>query len=207
MRSKLSRMASRQERAHSAPRRSGSDREFKTKDCTVPMIIPPACEGWKVVQVSPQQSGRAIDGLKRGGYHVWRPRLTTWITSARLRLRSKVNRALFPSYLFAAPDRPTCAMLQVMEVTRIIGDVPSRMVHDLARRESEGEFDGTTAPPERERIPVGTPVVITGGPFAGFEGIISKSDQDRDQVLMEMCGRLTKVDVDAGHVSVSQKAV
>lgn len=205
MRSKMSRLMAQKSKGRAAPSRA--DKEFKIKDCTVPFVAPAECSGWQVVQVRPQQEGHAIDGLRRGGYHVWRPRLTTWITSARLRIKSKVNRALFPSYLFVAPDAPRCAILAVMEVSMIVGDVPARLVMDLARREGAGEFDSTAAPPPVPIIPQDTPVRILSGPFASFEGIISKSDAERCAVLIEILGRMTSVEVDAGMVEALPVAV
>ena len=193
-------------------------------DETKPLEPAPVASGWVVLMVEPRMEGKAATALRDAGYVAWFPQTVEETKNEKRKVRRKVNRPLFPRYLFAgAPlaggwlsegdgygDRsnpalralsrlcgPAIGMGDCDHVTVIVGPVPSALLANLSDRQCEGEFE------QREIISQfgkNSRVRVTEGPFAGLDGIVHRSQGRRVEVLMSFLGSERRIPLDASQV-------
>lgn len=193
-------------------------------DETKPLEPAPAASGWVVLMVEPRMEGKAATALRDAGYVAWYPQTVEETKNEKRKVRRKVNRPLFPRYLFAgAPVAagwlsdgdgyggsgnpaikalarlcgPAIGMGDCDHVTVIVGPVPSALLANLSDRQCEGEFE------QREIISQfgkNSRVRITEGPFAGLDGIVHRSKGRRVEVLMSFLGSERRIPLDASQV-------
>lgn len=198
-------------------------------DETVPLEPAPAATGWVVLMVEPRMEGKAATALKDAGYVAWYPQTVEELRSERRgqRIRRKVNRPLFPRYLFAGATAaggwisegdgygcggnpslralsrlcgPAIGMGDCDHVSAIIGPVPAALLANLSDRQTEGEFEQKAT---ISQFGKSTRVRITEGPFAGLDGIVHRSDGRRIEVLLTFLGAPTKATISAGQVEAA----
>lgn len=199
-------------------------KEWREVDETKPLHPAPAASGWVVLMVEPRMEAKASEALRDAGYVAWHPQTVEVTQDTRRKVRRKVNRPLFPRYLFAAAPvaggwlsegdeyggsgnpalkalarlcGPAIGMGDCDHVTVIVGPVPSALLANLSDRQCEGEFE------QREIISQfgkNTRVRITEGPFAGLDGIVHRSQGRRVEVLMSFLGSERRIPLDASQV-------
>ena len=197
-------------------------------DETKPLEPAPVASGWVVLMVEPRMEGKAATALRDAGYVAWFPQTVEETKNEKRKVRRKVNRPLFPRYLFAgAPVAagwlsegdgyggsgnpalkalarlcgPAIGMGDCDHVTVIVGPVPSALLANLSDRQCEGEFvKRDTAP---RQFGPGTAVRVTEGAWSSFDGIVERSVKDRVRILTEAFGRKTPIVVDIDQVEAA----
>jgi transcription antitermination factor NusG len=134
------------------------------------------------------------------------------VFSPRLRIRRQTRRgaiwfveALFPGYLFARfnPEQSMLLVRSAPGVKAVVGfgaKVP--IIREEVIEELRSQFDENEVHEVPEEIQPGDEVTIAGGPFHGFsaEVLNVRSATGRVQVLLEMLGRCTPVELSADQV-------
>lgn len=199
-------------------------KQWRYIDETKPLEPAPVASGWVVLMVEPRMEGKAATALRDAGYVAWFPQTVEETKNEKRKVRRKVNRPLFPRYLFAAVPvaagwlsegdgyggsgnpalkalarlcGPAIGMGDCDHVTVIVGPVPSALLANLSDRQCEGEFE------QREIISQfgkNSRVRITEGPFAGLDGIVHRSQGRRVEVLMSFLGSERRIPLDASQV-------
>jgi transcriptional antiterminator RfaH len=157
---------------------------------------------WFAVYTKPRQERIARDHLARQGFHCFLPEAHNPF-QRRTSVRQPRVEALFPRYLFLSAI-PQVQDLAVVRSTRGVtglvrsGHEPLR-VPEAIISELETRLDPETGLVRMEPIPLkqGDRVRVFDGPLSGFEGILEAgSGERRTMVLMELLGRLSRVEVD-----------
>lgn len=217
MRAKLSRLShARQPRTW----RDHNGRQWRDLDETSPLTAAPEASAWLALIVAPRMEDAAAEALRDAGYIAWYPQTVETVTRQWRRVRVKVNRPLFPRYVFAAAAEPTggvykvvgmggsgsaakgahgpsLGMLDCDHVVRIVGAVGPGLMADLSRRQAGGEFVADLRQSIYRR---GSRVRIIDGPFQGLDGIVHRAEGERVEVLMQIFATETKVRFEAGQV-------
>ena len=113
------------------------------------------------------------------------------------RRKVKVEKPLFPGYIFASFDREgRLNLLKTNNIVRILKPESERqLLHELAQVRKALSLDptlGTCA-----ALKKGRRVRITAGPFMGVEGVISSlKAKAKVRLNVEMIGRAVAVDID-----------
>lgn len=113
--------------------------------------------------------------------------------------------ALFPGYLFAWFD-PKCSMQAikrtpgistVVHFGTITPSIPEEVIADLRTQFSDNNIEEIG-----DDIRAGDEVKIVDGPFRGQDASVLRimSASDRVQVLLEVLGRITPVEIDRGQI-------
>jgi transcription elongation factor/antiterminator RfaH len=122
--------------------------------------------------------------------------------------RSSKIRPYFPGYLFVRADLEATGLSALQWIPGAVGlvsfdgqpgTVPDHVIRELRQRVEQIEAaGGLTA----DGLKPGDQVRITHGPFAGYEAIFDMrlSGSERVQVLLEMLGRLVKVQTHANAI-------
>jgi len=200
---------------------------WRDLDDTKPLEPAPAASGWVVLMVEPRMEGKAAQALTDAGYVAWFPQTVEEIKDERRKLRRKVNRPLFPRYLFAGAAAPAgwlsegdgygysanpalralsrlcgpaIGMGDCDHVSAIIGPVPAALLANLSERQGMGEFEVQTAVSQFGK---NTRVRIMEGPFAGFDGIVRRSVKGRVEVLVSFFGADRPVTFETGQVEAA----
>jgi len=150
----------------------------------------PAPEAWYVVQTKPRQELRAREHLERQGFQCVLPLLR--VEKIRRGTRQWVDEPLFARYLFIELGGENVrwnVLRSTRGVTQLVqfGGVPAKM-----------PANWVSAFQSRDRACVhlfeqGQRVLVTDGPFTGFEGIYELADgETRAIVLLEMLGKPCK---------------
>lgn len=217
MRAKLSRLShARQPRTW----RDHNGRQWRDLDETSPLVAAPEASAWLALIVAPRMEEAAAEALRDAGYIAWYPQTVETVTRQWRRVRVKVNRPLFPRYVFAGDaeatggvskvvgmggsgcatkgaNRPSLGMLDCDHVVRIVGAVGPGLMADLSRRQAGGEFVTELRQSLYRR---GSRVKIIDGLYQGLDGIVDRATDARIKALVEMMGRLVPVELDAGQV-------
>lgn len=164
---------------------------------------------WLCLRSQPKHEHIAAAHLRRmvEGIEVFCPRL-------RIRRRTRRGaawfvQAVFPGYLFARFD-PSASMLLVRAVpgvTTVVSfgtqmpAIPPEVILGLRTHFDENEFHEV-----QEEIQPGDEVTIAGGPFHGLTAAVLnvRSANGRVQVLLDMLGRCTPVELSREQVVVEK---
>jgi transcriptional antiterminator RfaH len=164
---------------------------------------------WYVIQSKPHKENQLSSYLETQGFEVFYPTIEVKPVNPR---SSKI-RPYFPRYMFVRTDLEEVGISALQWVPGAIGlvqfqgyaaPVPDNVIIEIRRRMAGIQAAGGV---QLDGLKQGDPVQITHGPLAGFEAIfdLQLSGAERVQVLLEMLGRLVKVQVQAGAIEKRRK--
>lgn len=164
------------------------------------MTLPTPC--WYVVQLRPNAGTIAIRNLQRQGFRVFAP--FEEVTRRRGHRFVRVNKPLFPGYLFVALDPDNAgwrAINSTFGVCRLVCSasdsptmVPDGLVSGLMQRCDPA---GRLLP--ADHFAAGEVVRIAEGPFAEYVATIERmSPGERAWVLLDIMGKQTRVTMRPG---------
>lgn len=154
-------------------------------------------KSWYLIHTKPKQESIAKENLERQDYPVYLP--MAFIKRKRRGKSARVIEAMFPRYLFInlsnetddwGPIRSTIGVSSLIR----FGIEPAKISHTLidalrARENSEGIHELPVKDYER-----GQEVVISEGPFAGYEALFSSHEsKERVSLLLKIAGKTVKV--------------
>lgn len=156
---------------------------------------------WFVVFTHPSAEAKAVEHLRRQGFHTYLPRYQT--TRRHARRQETVFRPLFSRYLFVNLDllvtqwRPILSTVGVVDLLRH-GNRPTRvpdgLVESLQIREARGAFEPETA--VTTPLAPGDAIHIKEGPFTDLVGRLeSLADSDRVRVFLNLLGREVRAEL------------
>ncbi|MCX5581336.1 transcription termination/antitermination protein NusG [Kaistia terrae] len=185
-------------------------------------------EGWFIVYTGGCDERRAAAALSLRGWAVYLPIVAKWVPVKKrggLRAeRKKRNKGeasepmrrievpLYPRYLFVevVPKVSTCwPLMDVPGVSLVLKrdadtfvSLDREAIADIERRVATHD----SAPPKRANLlkpKAGTPIRITGGPFADFTAIVTPGGHEAEvKCELELFGRPTPVRVDLDDIDV-----
>jgi transcription antitermination factor NusG len=181
-----------------------------------------ARRAWYIAQIPASAAKLALAIIvDKMGLDVYCPRLRTMVApSARelapakrkhrhLFLREKIV-SLFPGYYFVTLDLERDPWQNRFREIRVYPlrsadnrprQVPDSLVEGLRARETNGAIDGDMPVEKLKSFKVGDFVRVNSGPFASFTGTIAKlGDADRINLLIEILGGPTDVDIDISQI-------
>lgn len=148
---------------------------------------------WYVVQTKPRQEKRALENLLNQGYESVLP---LWkrerIRGGKLTLQEE---ALFPRYIFVRLDLASMNWGTIRATRGVIGlvrfgGIPASIPDNLVETLLEG------GAPKGALFASGDTVLITAGPFAGFEGVFDQLDGSaRVMILLEFMHKVQRLSV------------
>lgn len=154
---------------------------------------------WYVAHTKPRQEQAARENLVRQGYGVYLPQLKVLKNAGRAQ---RVGfEPMFPRYLFFQPSSVEQSIAPVRSthgVTSIVrfGGIPALLPADTLRSILAFECRQNAADiSELRDLRPGKAVVITTGPLAGLQGLVSMVSKQRVIVLMRLLGEETRVRV------------
>jgi transcription elongation factor/antiterminator RfaH len=159
---------------------------------------------WYVLHSKPHKENQIDSYLQSQKLETFYPTLRVQPVNPRA---SKI-RPYFPGYLFVRADLETVGVSALKWIPGAVGlvsfagqpgTVPDYIIRELRQRIAEIEAAGGLT---LDGLKQGDPVRITHGPFAGYEAIFDMrlSGAERVQVLLQMLGRLVKVQVNASAI-------
>lgn len=117
--------------------------------------------------------------------------------------RVQLNLPLFPGYVFVRlPLRDRMRVVQIPSVVRLVGfnGLPTALPDEEIETLRSG-LSGSLCAEPHPFLTVGRRVLITGGPFAGLEGVLKKKKNSvRVVVTLELIQRSVAMDVDVADV-------
>jgi len=148
---------------------------------------------WYVAHTKPRQEHIAQENLFRQGYSVYLPLMKVF---KNVRNRQVVRfEPLFPRYIFFQPAdaqqsiAPVRSTLGISAIVRF-GQVPAILSPETLK--TIQAFESSRNAADFEEISTFKPgkiVVVTDGPFAGVEGLVSMASEQRVVVLMQLLGK------------------
>ncbi|MFO1475544.1 MAG: transcriptional activator RfaH [Verrucomicrobiota bacterium] len=167
-------------------------------------------KAWYCARTKPKHEHIAAANLNRSlGLEVFNPRLRVERSTRRGVVRA--TEPLFPCYIFILCGTNTWSDVRYVNgISSLVhfGDrvpsVPSSVIDELKDCfESEEPLD------VEDRLMPGEEVSIADGAFCGLEAIVLKSmpARQRVQVLLDILGRPTLVEVDRGSINVMNRRV
>lgn len=161
---------------------------------------------WYLLFSKPRQERIALANLQRQGYPSYLPLIRN--RRKRYGRYSHVIEPMFPRYLFIhlndetddwGPIRSTIGVVKLVRFGDRAGRVPDDLVATLQAREGDkGYFE-----PVLPQLRAGDSVRICEGPMSGYEGIFHcRSGRQRVILLLEIAGRLAKVQIDPDHLEL-----
>ncbi|HVO69796.1 MAG TPA: transcription termination/antitermination NusG family protein [Aggregatilineaceae bacterium] len=159
---------------------------------------------WYVLHSKPHKENQINAYLQSQNLETFYPTLRVQPVNPRA---SKI-RPYFPGYLFVRADLDAVGVSALQWIPGAVGlvsfdgqpgTVPDYVIRELRQRIAEIEAAGGLT---LDGLKQGDPVRITHGPFAGYEAIFDMrlSGAERVQVLLQMLGRLVKVQVTASEI-------
>ncbi len=151
-----------------------------------------------VVRTQQNRERYAAENVFRAGFAYYLPQIreTVRIVSRGVRRREFQVKPLFPSYLFVSAENGQWHdLLQTFGVLGIVttsDKFPAIITATaLARvKAMEGEDGSIVLPKDSGRLRNGQTARITGGSYAGYQGIVQgDSPNDRIQILLDYMGR------------------
>ncbi len=171
-----------------------------------------ALAAWYCARTKPKSEHIAAGNLRRHlGLEVFHPRLRSEQTTRKGVVRHIVE-PLFPGYIFVHcaieecldAIRHTSGISSVVNFGRRIPPVPDEVIGELQ------ECFGTEETLAMEAHPnPGDGVTLTSGAFFGLQAVVLRSwpAKRRVQILLDILGRPTPIEVDSGLVSLARKTV
>lgn len=148
---------------------------------------------WYVAHTKPRQEYIAQENLLRQGYRVYLPLMKVF-KSVRNRQEARFE-PLFPRYVFFQPAdvrqsiAPVRSTLGIAAIVRF-GQVPAILSPETLKAMQAFEASRNAAGFEEiSAFKPGKAVVVTDGPFAGLEGLVSMVSEQRVVVLMQLLGK------------------
>jgi len=149
---------------------------------------------WLVVRTKPNREKWAAENVARQGRIPYLPSISSIVTKGGRTLA--VSRPLFTSYLFVQTDEQWKFLMNTYGVIGVVlnGDKPAILPDDVIQQlRSKEDEQGLVVLPKPRFIP-GQSVRITDGAFVNRQGIYyGQADKERQQVLLDILGRKTKV--------------
>ena len=167
---------------------------------------------WYCTRTKPKHDHIAAANLRRNlGLEVFSPRLRLEQTTIRGVIKQVIE-PVFPGYLFVRCDidenlnqiRHTAGVSGMVSFGGRIPQVPAEVLEDL--RNSFGVEEILNL--QKEPSP-GDGVTLSGGAFGGMQAVVLRSmpARRRVQVLLEILGRPTPIEVDRRLVTIHGKSV
>ena len=159
---------------------------------------------WYVAHTKARQEQIAVENLARQGYGVYLPQLKV-LTHSRCRQPIGFI-SLFPRYVFFQPssiEHSIAPVRYTKGVAAIVsfGGVPAVLQPDglqriraFERSQNAGDIAKLSG------LHPGKSIVVTSGPFAGLEGLVSTVAEQRVTVLMHLLGVQTRVKLSPRHL-------
>lgn len=148
---------------------------------------------WYVAHAKPRQEHIAQENLLRQGYNVYLPLMKVF-KSVRNRQEARFE-PLFPRYIFFQPadaQQSIAPVRSTLGITAIVrfGQVPAVLSQETLQTIQAFEASQNAADFEEiSDFKPGKAVVVTDGPFAGLEGLVSMASEQRVMVLMQLLGK------------------
>jgi len=162
---------------------------------------------WHVVRTHSRREFDAQRHLSRQGFEVYLPRYQKRRSHARK--VELISAPLFPCYAFVKVDplrqqwrsiRSTIGVVELLCRDGVPVPLPDRFIADLRR----SEVKGLVRIIDRVPLPMGAPVQVLDGVFAGRAGLFDgMSDDERVAVLLEFLGRETRVMLDSASIAAA----
>jgi len=143
---------------------------------------------WHCVYTRPHQEAATEARVRQEGAAAWLPLEAVALANRQTRIRP-----IFPRYLFVqdyrwmvvrnAGGEEMASVLRSPAGMPLV--VPPRVVATLMAQRGA---DGIIRPAEPREVDRGDEVEITGGPFASFRGVCSRTARDRVWVLLNVLG-------------------
>ena len=140
---------------------------------------------WYAIHTRSRHEDQVFIGLTQKSYHAFLPKLEVW--SKRKDRRKRIHIPMFPGYLFvellSLGNDTKLDVLKTFGVVRILGKprgsepiaVPDAKIDAIQRIvQSKVEVQQLQYPK------VGEPARIIDGPFKGVEGLVLKTDYDKE---------------------------
>lgn len=150
---------------------------------------------WYVVHTKPRQEFRAEENLVAQGFEVFLPRVL--VERKRRNRLISVEEALFPRYLFIRFDpsvdpwhliRCTLGVSNLVRIGIQPASIPATIIENL--KDLKTTFIG--------RFQAGDKIVVSDGPFKGFDGIYMEEDgEQRAMILIDFLNKTQRIRVDA----------
>jgi len=148
---------------------------------------------WYVAHTKPRQERVAQENLLRQGYGVYLPLLKVF---KALRNQQETRfEPLFPRYIFFQPADARQSIAPVRSTQGIaaivrFGQVPAVLLPETLKtiQAFEAAYNASSFE-EISSFKPGKAVVVTEGPFAGLEGLVSMVSEQRVVVLMHLLGQ------------------
>ena len=177
--------------------------------------VPAALEGqlaWYCAKTKPKHDHIAAANLRKNlGVEVFSPRLRSEQTTVRGVIKN-VTQPVFPGYVFVRCAiehqldhvRHTSGLRGLVSFGGRIPTVPEGVVEDLRTCFGAGEVLDFRKDPSP-----GDTVTLAGGAFLGMQAVVLRSwpARRRVQVLLEILGRSTPIEVDRSMLSLEQSSV
>lgn len=148
---------------------------------------------WYVAHTKPRHEHIAQENLLRQGYNVYLPLMKVF-KSVRNRQEARFE-PLFPRYIFfqsadarqsIAPVRSTlgiAAIVRFGQASAVLSQETLITIQAFEASQNAADFE------EISDFKPGKVVVVTDGPFAGLEGLVSRASGQRVMVLMQLLGK------------------
>ncbi len=171
-----------------------------------------AIMAWYCARTKPKHEQIAAANLRRNlGLEVFNPRLRLEQTTFRGVIK-RVTEPLFPCYLFVCcaieerldQIRHTSGISRIVSFGSIIPEVPEAVVQELK------VCFGTEEAMDLKTFPrPGDGVTLAAGPFLGMQAVVLRAwpAKQRVQVLLDILGRPTPVEVDCGLLTLERRSV
>ncbi len=157
-------------------------------------------EGWYIARIKPQKDTVLTSFLSQDGVEVFFPKIVEPSSNGGS------LKALFPTYLFCFLDPQSSIWPRVRSAPGMayflgIDGEPARIPHGLVDYLRE-RVTRWNEPSYSRHLTQGDKVVVTGGPFAGIEGIFQRyiTGRQRCRILLEVVGSLTDVELPGSEV-------
>lgn len=157
---------------------------------------------WYLLTSKPHKDAEAEMQLRNQNYEVYRP-LAKRLRRQRGKMVS-ITESLFPRYLFIHLDNGVEDNWSPIRSTRglhgfarfgsqnLPTSIPERLILDLQAKE-EGLSERAI---DLDRFHQGDKVIITDGPFHGYEAVFQKYDgEERSFVLLEILKKMTQLPI------------
>lgn len=192
-------------------------------------IDQPERNEWFIVYVGGMGERRVADALERRGWTVYLPMAGKWVPVRRrggLRADRGMSRKkrreqpqmkrisvpLYPRYLFVAcetwftswrtlKDCPGVASV-VMKNREVAVRLPGEVIDWIRERAATADVEAAAAP-KLLKLPAGTRVRVTAGPFASFSGVVVDGGAPGEVTVdVEIFGRAAPVTMPLDHVEI-----